>query len=94
MKLPITQGIETRYLGPTDTKGGRIKARAWAGSTTIAYDHALSIEGNHRAAAMALVAKLGWLDSAPAEAWATGGNARGDGYIHVNTHRNLWIRQP
>ena len=69
MKLPITQGIETRYLGPTNSKDGRIKARAWAGSITVAYDHALSIEGNHRAAAMALVAKLGWLDNAPAEAW-------------------------
>jgi hypothetical protein len=42
---------------------------------------------------MALVAKLGWLDNAPAEAWATGGNAKGDGYIHVNTHRDLWSRQ-
>ncbi len=92
MKLPITQGIETRYLGPTNSKDGRIKARAWAGSITVAYDHALSIEGNHRAAAMALVAKLGWLDNAPAEAWATGGNAKGDGYIHVNTHRDLWSR--
>ena len=88
--LIISQGIETRYLGPTNSRPGRIKATAWAGSITVSYDHALSIEGNHRATAMALVAKLGWLDTAPAEAWATGGNARGDGYIHVNTHRNLW----
>jgi hypothetical protein len=87
---PITQGIETRYLGPTNSRPGRIKATAWGGNITVQYDHALSIEGNHRAAAMALAAKLGWRDTAPAEAWATGGNARGDGYNHVNTHRNLW----
>lgn len=93
MKLPIMQGIETRYLGPTNTKGGRIRARAWAGHVTIPYDHALTIEGNHRAAAMTLAAKLGWHHDAPAEHWATGGNARGDGYLHVNTCRNLWRKE-
>ena len=92
MKLPIHQAIETRYLGPTNTKGGRIRAKAWAGNATVPYDHALTIEGNHRAAAMALAAKLGWHHHAPAEQWATGGNAKGDGYCHVNTGRDLWAR--
>lgn len=75
----ITQAIETRYLGPTNTKGGRIKATAWAGSVTIGYDHALSTEGAHKAAADALIAKLGWTG-----AFAQGGNAKGTGYVFVN----------
>ena len=75
----ITQAIETRYLGPTNTKGGRIKATAWAGSVTVPYDHALNSEDNHRAAAMALVAKLQWPGT-----FAQGGNAKGDGYYFVN----------
>lgn len=75
----ITQAIETRYLGPTNTKGGRIKATAWAGSVTVPYDHALNSEDNHRAAAMALVAKLQWQGT-----FAQGGNAKGDGYYFVN----------
>lgn len=75
----ITQAIETRYLGPTNTKSGRIKAAAWAGSITVPYDHALNSEDNHRAAAMALVAKLQWQGT-----FAQGGNAKGDGYYFVN----------
>lgn len=75
----ITQAIETRYLGPTNTKSGRIKATAWAGSITVPYDHALNSEDNHRAAAMALVAKLQWQGT-----FAQGGNAKGNGYYFVN----------
>ena len=75
----ISQAIETRYLGPTNTKGGRIKATAWAGSVTVPYDHALSLEDNHRAAAMALVAKYGWTGT-----YAQGGHAKGVGYYFVN----------
>jgi len=75
----VTQAIETRYLGPTNTKGGRIKATAWAGSVTIGYDHALGHAENHRAAADALLAKLGWDGT-----FAQGGNVKGDGYHFVN----------
>lgn len=69
----IEQGIETKYLSATNTKGGRIKANAWAGSVTIGYPHELNMEDAHRAAAMALVAKLGW----QADTWAQGGSDRG-----------------
>ena len=77
--MAITQAIETRYLGPTNHRGSRIKAQAWAGSVTVPYNHALNIEDNHRAAATALLAKLGWQGS-----YAQGGNAKGDGYVFVN----------
>ena len=46
---------------------------------TVPYNHALNIEDNHRAAATALLAKLGWQGS-----YAQGGNAKGDGYVFVN----------
>lgn len=75
----VTQAIETRYLGPTNTKGGRIKATAWAGSITIGYNHALDTQDNHRAAANALIAKMDWRGP-----FAQGGNIKGDGYYFVN----------
>jgi hypothetical protein len=56
------QAIRTIKLAPTDTKGARIKATAAAGSVTRSYDHSLrhDLEANHRIAAEALVAKMGW----------------------------------
>ena len=75
----ITQAIETRYLGATNTKGGRIKATAWAGSITIGYNHALDTQDNHRAAANALIAKMDWQGT-----YAQGGNVTGTGYYFVN----------
>ena len=75
----VTQAIETKYLGATNAKGGRIKATAWAGSVTIGYDYALDAQGNHKAAADALIAKLGWTGT-----FAQGGNVKGNGYYFVN----------
>ena len=74
-----TQAIETRYLGPTNNRGGRIKATAWGGSITVGYDHALNTDDAHRAAANALIAKMGWHGT-----YAQGGNAKGTGYYFVN----------
>jgi hypothetical protein len=54
------QAIVTRYLGPTDYRGSRIKATCDAGSITIPYPHELSGEDVHRKAAEALVDRLGW----------------------------------
>jgi hypothetical protein len=54
------QAIETKYFGPTNVKGSRIKAECAAGSVTIGYDHAINLEENHIAAARHLIAKLGW----------------------------------
>jgi hypothetical protein len=57
------QAIITKYLGPTNTKGSRIKATCAAASVTLGYDSALNSDGNHRAAAEALCKKLGWVSS-------------------------------
>ena len=75
----VTQAIETKFIKATNAKGGRIKATAWAGSVTIGYDYALDAQGNHKAAADALIAKLGWTGT-----FAQGGNVKGDGYYFVN----------
>lgn len=76
------QAIITKYLGPTDTRGGRVKAKCDAGSVTVSWDHALDIELNHRAAALALITKLGWLDMAEVYGLATGSIPSGE-YVHA-----------
>lgn len=53
--------IETKYLGPTDYRGSRIKAYTVNGqSLTISYPHELSGEACHRKAAEELREKAGW----------------------------------
>lgn len=56
------QTIETKYHRPTNTRGARISAtasgcrkRVW-----VSYDHALTLEGNCRAAAQKLMEALNW----------------------------------
>ncbi len=73
------KAIKTVYLGPTNTKGSRVKASAEGGSSVIlAWDHALDAVDNHKAAAKALCEKLGWTGKL-----ATGGLS--DCYVHVFT---------
>ena len=74
-----TQAIETRYLRATNTKGARIKASAWGGSATVPYNYELEVPDAHRAAADALIAKMGWNGT-----YAQGGNVNGTGYYFVN----------
>lgn len=56
----ITCGVvTTRFLGPTDHRGSRVKATSGSGKTiTVGWDHALSITENHAAAAAAIVFKV------------------------------------
>lgn len=56
----MLQAITTKFLGPTDTKGPRIKAMCQAGSLTYSWNYELGVEGNHRKAAFDLQASLGW----------------------------------
>ena len=53
--------IITTCLGPTDTKGSRIKATDGDGnSITLPWRHNLSDDKNHQAACIALCEKTGW----------------------------------
>jgi hypothetical protein len=54
------QAILTKFIGPSDRRGSRVKATAEAGSVTIDWNHALNPERNHAAAARALALKYGW----------------------------------
>jgi len=54
------QAVTTKYLGPTNTRGSRVKATCQAGSVTIGWDDALNSDQNHNAAALTLIEKWGW----------------------------------
>lgn len=68
------QYIQTKYLPPTGTKKGRIKAMASFCSASLItdYDHSLDCEQAHAKAAMQLATKLEWLGK-----YASGGNDSG-----------------
>lgn len=77
----MRQAIVTKYIGPTDHRGARVKATADAGSVTVPWDHALDSEENHTAAALALATKYDWLTSG----WTfhAGGMPGGNGNVYV-----------
>ena len=79
--------IETRYLGPTNTRGSRYKAftESRRAITIYASDN-LSAQENHRKAAVALCAKMGW-DGELVE----GGSSRG--YVYVFLPREMSLRR-
>ena len=55
------KAIVTKYLGPTDRRGSRIKADDGDGNTaTISYPHELSGEAVHFEAVKALCRKMDW----------------------------------
>ena len=80
------QSITTKYLGPTNYRGGRIKATATGGrSVTLAWSYELGIEGNHTAAASALAAKL--CKAAGGDGWDgewIGGGLNEGGHVYVS----------
>jgi hypothetical protein len=81
----MRQAIETKYLGPTDHRGARVKATAQAGSITVPWDHALDVGPNHFRAAYKLARKFGWvLDE---YCLVGGGNADGSGYCFVEADK-------
>jgi len=62
-RVKIMKAIQTKYVGPTNTKGSRIIAKAEGVSTMIvSYDHALNLDENHNAAARLLAQKYNWIN--------------------------------
>ena len=79
------QAILTKYIGPTNTRGSRIKATCDAGSIYIPYPHELSGQAVYREAAEALVKKLGW--DSPYYGPLLGGGLSDGSYVFVfNNH--------
>jgi hypothetical protein len=77
------QAIVTKFLGPTNHRGSRVKAWCEAGSVTVSWDHAKDVGGNHDAAAEALIRKLGWDAPCYRGRWVGGGlpNTTGNAYV-------------
>jgi hypothetical protein len=71
------QAITTKFIGPTDLRGARIKARCQAGSKTVGYTYHRR-ERDHACAVAALLQKLGWGGD-----WVSGGlpDGRGDAFV-------------
>lgn len=77
----VRQAIETRFIGPTNYRGSRVKAKAQAGSVTIEWDHAIGVDENHMRAAQALADRYGWSDRGGM--WIGGGRADSRGNVYV-----------
>jgi hypothetical protein len=56
----MRQAIQTKYLGPTDKRGSRVKAWAAAGSITLGWKNELNSDDNHYQAALTLQGKFDW----------------------------------
>jgi hypothetical protein len=56
----MRQAITTKYIGPTNFRSARVKAKCQAGSITMSWDDALDDDDNHLKAAQTLCKKLDW----------------------------------
>lgn len=54
------KAIQTKFIGPSETRGARVKAWIKGNTATVSWDHGLETVDNHGAAARALVVKLKW----------------------------------
>ena len=79
--------IRTKYLGPTNTRGSRIKATNGDRSVTIPYPYELNIEAAHAEAAEKLINILHEHDEERVE-YAVARNAKEDGYCFYRVERN------
>ena len=53
--------ILTKFMGPTNYRGARVKAYTTSGHRIVVpWNHSLNVEENHDAAALALCHKMGW----------------------------------
>jgi hypothetical protein len=75
------QAIETRFYGPTNHRGARVKATCEAGTITVPWDDGLGVDENHDAAALALLRRLGWHD----RVWYRGTTKGSRGNVYVCT---------
>jgi hypothetical protein len=80
--------IRTRYQGPTDTKGARIKATNGARQVTIPYPYELNVEDAHALAAEKLMLIL--MDDAEDERieYAMARSTKDDGYCFYQVEKD------
>jgi hypothetical protein len=74
--------ITTKFHGATNTRGSRITATMGQSRATVPYDHALTAEGNHAAAAKAIaqrrLVKGEWISAPVAGGWVFVMDTTGD----------------
>lgn len=76
----MRQSIATKYIGPGNVRGSRIKATSSSGlSVTLTWDDELSTDANHTAAARALATKLNWSGQ-----WVAGATPTGCVFVNVD----------
>lgn len=80
------QAIVTRYIGPTNHRGSRVKAFCEAGEFTMPWDYELSVEQNHAKAMVFLCGRLMW-DS---RNYVCGSLPANTGYVFVE----LCVQEP
>lgn len=83
----MRQAITTRYIGPTNHRGARIRASAQVGSVLVGWDHALDVQANHAAAAKSLADKFGWLGDEHSQSMHGGALPDDRGYAFVMVPR-------
>lgn len=72
------QTIKTRYIGPTNTKGSRVKASAGCCSIVRPWDYGFNAADNHANVAEELANSLGWNND------LFQGDFSADGYVFVS----------
>lgn len=83
------KAIRTKFYGPGDVKGSRYGASDEDGNRVIvSTDFALSPEGNHDRAALALCAKMGWTNRL-----VRGSLGKGNVYVFDEPNERVGIRK-
>lgn len=84
------QAIQTKFHGPTHTKGSRIVAKCTAGTITVDYhsiEHARHEEDRHQLVAAMLQHKLGW--NSDTYGGLISGQLADGTYVHVFTEGKM-----
>lgn len=76
------QAIITKFYGPTNSKGARIKAECAAGKVFVPYSYEYNTQDAHWQAAKALIVKMGWQEWDGK--WVCGGSIDASGFVFVN----------
>lgn len=80
------QAITTKFIGPTNHRGARVRARCEARTIYVYWEHGLGVEENHRRAAEILAKQLGWKGC-----WVGGSLPDGSGDCFVCVHRSIGL---
>ena len=63
-KTTTMQAIKTKFFGPTNRRGSRVRAKCERGSLVVEWDHSVGPEENHRRAVRLLLDKFAAEDAA------------------------------